>query len=138
MHRRRFIGIAAGGLVATLFPAVAQPAANVRRIGLLTAGNVSSQLPPAFFDELRKRGWFEGETLLIEGRGGDGHSSRVPGLAAELVKLGVDIVTFGAVAGVAAKNATTTIPIVATTGDPVRLGLVSNLSHPGGNITGRR
>lgn len=137
MDRRRFITIGGGALLATSVPATAQPAGNVRRIGLLTAGDITRQLPPDFFDELRERGWVEGQNLVIERRGGDGHSSRVPGLAADLVKLKVDvIVTFGAVAGVAAKNATATIPIVATTGDPVRLGLVSNLSHPGGNITG--
>jgi putative ABC transport system substrate-binding protein len=89
------------------------------------------------FDELRERGWVEGQNLVIERRGGDGYSERVPALAAELVQLKLDvIVSFGAVAGVAIRNATTTIPIVATTGDPVRLGLVSNLSRPDGNITG--
>ena len=94
-------------------------------------------MPAAFSDELRERGWSEGRNLNIERRSGDGHSDRVAVLAAELVQMNLDvIVSFGAVAGVAIRNATTTIPIVATTGDPVRLGLVSNLSHPEANITG--
>ena len=75
--------------------------------------------------------------MVIERRSGDGYADRVPGLASELVQMNLDvIVSFGAVASLAIKNATTTIPIVATTGDPVRLGLVSNLSYPEGNITG--
>jgi len=137
MDRRKFIGVAAGGLVVTSAPAIAQQAGSVRRIGLLTGGVVSSTVPPALFDELRERGWIEGQNLIIERRGGDGNSERVPALAAELVQLKVDVIaTIGAVAGVAARNATTTIPIVAVNGDPIRLGLVSSLSHPGGNITG--
>ena len=135
--RRKFIGTVAGFLLAAPLAAIAQQAGGVRRIGILTAGVVSRVTPPAFFDELRERGWVEGQNLVIERRGGDGNSERVPALAAELVQMKLDvIVSFGAVAGVAIRNATTTIPIVATTGDPVRLGLVSNLSHPGGNITG--
>ena len=137
MNRRQFIGVAAGGLLAASVPATAQQTANVRRIGILTAGVVSKAIPTTFFDELRERGWVEGQNLVIERRGGDGNSERVPELAAELVQLKLDvIVTGGAVAGIAMKNATTTVPIVATTGDPVRLGLVTSLSHPGGNITG--
>ncbi len=137
MHRRQFIGVAAGGLLAASVPATAQQTANVRRIGILTAGVVSKAIPTTFFDELRERGWVEGQNLVIERRGGDGNSERVPALAAELVQLKLDvIVTGGAVAGIAMKNATTSVPIVATTGDPVRLGLVTSLSHPGGNITG--
>jgi putative tryptophan/tyrosine transport system substrate-binding protein len=137
INRRQFIGVAAGGLLITSDPTTAQQIANVRRIGVLTAGVVSRAIPVTFFDELRERGWIEGQNLVIERRGGDGNSERVPALAAELVRLKLDvIVTGGAVAGMAMKSATTTIPIVATTGDPVRLGLVTSLSHPGGNITG--
>jgi putative ABC transport system substrate-binding protein len=138
MDRRTFIGALAAGTFASLPRAArAQQAGSARRIGILTAGVVSRTTPAAFLDELRERGWVEGQNLVIERRGGDGHSERVPVLAAELVQMKLDvIVSFGAVAGVAIRNATTTIPIVATTGDPVRLGLVSNLSHPGGNITG--
>jgi putative ABC transport system substrate-binding protein len=137
MDRRTFIVVAAGGLLAKSIGAAAQQAGSVRHVGILTAGVVSRQVPTAFFDELRERGWVEGQNLVIERRGADGNSERVPALAAELAQLKLDvIVTTGAVAGVAMKNATTTVPIVATSGDPVRLGLVSSLSHPGGNITG--
>ena len=138
MDRRTFIGALAAGTFATV-PRVAraQQTGSTRRIGILTAGVVSITAPPAFVDELRERGWVEGQNLAIERRGADGNSERVLALAAELVRMKPDVVvSFGAVAGVAIRNATTTIPIVATTGDPVRLGLVSNLSHPGGNITG--
>src|SRR4029434_2119673 len=94
---------------------LAQQPTKVGRIGLLTAGVVSRTVPTPFFDELRERGWVEGQNLIIERRGGDGNSERVPALAAELVHLKLDVVlTFGAVAGVAMKNATTTVPIVAT------------------------
>jgi len=128
--------LAAGAFASVRGVAKAQHTA-ARRIGILTAGVVPRTPPAAFRDELRERGWVEGQNLVIERRGGDGHSDRVPALAAELVQMNLDvIVSFGAVAGVAIKNATKTIPIVATTGDPVRLGLVSNLSRPEGNITG--
>ena len=137
IDRRRFIGTLAGCLLTPPFATFAQQPTKVWRIGILTAGVVSRTVPTPFFDELRERGWVEGQNLIIERRGADGNSERVPALAAELVHLKLDVVlTFGAVAGVAMKNATTTVPIVATSGDPVRLGLVSNLSHPGGNITG--
>ena len=138
MDRRAFIGaLAAGACVTAMRAAKAQQAGSVRRIGILTVGVVSRSTPPTLFDELRERGWVEGQNLVVERRGGDGYSERVPALAAELVQLKLDVIaSFGAVASVAIRNATTTIPIVATTGDPVRLGLVSNLSRPGGKITG--
>ena len=117
-------------------PAAAQQAARVRRIGILTAGSLAA-LPASLFEALRELGWIEGQNLMIDRRTGNGHAERVPALAAGLVRAPVEvIVTFGAVAGVAAKNATNSIPIVATTGDPVAFGLVPNMSHPGGNITG--
>ena len=138
MDRRAFIGALTAGAFATASrAATAQQAGGVRHVGILTAGVLPRPVPPALVDELRERGWVEGQNLVFDRRGGDGHSERVPALAAELVQMKVDvIVSGGAVAAVALRNATTTIPIVAVTGDPVRLGLVSNLSHPGGNITG--
>lgn len=138
MDRRTFIGaLASGPFAAVPRIARAQRTGGTRLIGILTAGVVPRTAPPAFVGELRERGWVEGQNLVIERRGGDGNSERVPALASELVRMTPDvIVSYGAVAGVAIRNATTTIPIVATTGDPVSLGLVSNLSHPGGNITG--
>ncbi len=137
MERRTFIGLLAAGAFASEPRVARAQQTNPRRIGILTAGVVPIPAPAAFRDELRDRGWVEGQNLVIERRGGDGNSDRVPALAADLAKMNLDvIVSFGAVAGVAIKNATKTIPIVAQTGDPVRLGLVSNLSRPEGNITG--
>ena len=129
--------LTAGAFATASRAATAQQPGSIRHVGILTAGVLPRITPPAFVDELRERGWVEGQNLVFDRRGGDGNSERVPALAAELVQMKVDvIVSFGAVAAVALRDATTTIPIVATTGDPVRLGLVSNLSHPGGNITG--
>ena len=137
MERRTFIGALAAGTFANAARVVRAQQASARRVGILTAGTLPRTMPAAFRDELRERGWVEGQNLVIERRGADGHSDRVPVLAAELVQMNLDVIaSFGAVAGAAMKKATTTIPIVATTGDPVRLGLVSNLSHPEGNITG--
>jgi putative tryptophan/tyrosine transport system substrate-binding protein len=135
MDRRKFIGTIAGGLLAAPLAAIAHQAAT-RRIGVLTGGTASDPVA-ALSARLRDYGWVEGQNLIIEGRGADGKVELAPALAAELVQLKVDlIVTFGAVAALAAKNATTTVPIVTTTGDPLRLGLVSSMSRPGGNITG--
>jgi ABC-type uncharacterized transport system substrate-binding protein len=137
VERRTFIGVLAVGTFATAARIAGAQQASARRVGILTAGTLPKTTPAGFRNELRARGWVDGENLIIERRGADGHADRVPLLAAELVQMKFDvIVSFGAVAGVAIRNATTTIPIVATTGDPVLLGLVSNLSHPEGNITG--
>lgn len=135
MDRRTFIDIVAGSLLVAPLPAWAQQTGKIRRIGILTAGTISSDW--AFFFALRELGWIEGQNLLIERRAAGGKSELVPGLAAELVHLKLDVIlTTGAVASVAAKNATTTIPLVTFTGDPVRIGLVANMARPGGNITG--
>jgi putative ABC transport system substrate-binding protein len=137
MDRRTFFGAATLGCLGASFAVRAQKPKGVRRIGMLSGGTLSTSEPAPFYAAMRELGWIEGENLIIERRGAGGKSEMVPALAAELVRLQPDVIlTDGAVAGVAAKNATTTIPIVATSGDPVRLGLVSNMSHPGGNITG--
>ena len=134
MDRRRFVR-AVGGLLAMPLAAMAQETGKVRRIGLLTAGTLPARLPLS--DRLRELGWVEGRNIIIERRGAEGNAQRVPALATELVRLDAEvIVSFGAVASLAARDATTTIPIVTITGDPVVLGLVPNLSHPGGNIPG--
>ena len=135
MDRRTFISAAAGSLIAPPFAAMAQQAAKIRRIGVLLSGTITS--PGSLTDALRTYGWMEGQNLTVERRAAANKVELVPVLAAELVNTNVDvIVTYGAVASLAAKNATTTIPIVSATGDPVRLGLVPSLSRPGGNITG--
>jgi putative tryptophan/tyrosine transport system substrate-binding protein len=136
MNRRTFVEKVSGALLGAASLARAQQTAKVRLLGILTAGTVSSDWVP-FFEALRKLGWIEGQNLLIERLGAGGKAELVPGLAEELVQLRPDvIVTTGAVASLAAKKATTTIPIVSLTGDPVLIGLVTSMSRPGGNITG--
>ncbi len=135
MHRRTFLCGLTLGAVAAPLATEAQQAERVRRIGFLSA-------PPANVEEfrqgLRENGYVEGRNLLIEWRSADGQDERLPGLAAELVRLKVEvIVTQGTSAPLAAKNATTQIPIVFTyVSDPVALGLVGSLARPGGNMTG--
>ncbi len=92
----------------------------------------------AFLQGLRDLGWVEGKTIVIEYRWAEGRPDRLPDLAAELVRLKVDVILAGSHAvAVAAKNATATSPIVMATGaDPVRFGLVASLARPGGNVTG--
>ncbi len=118
MDRRAFIGALTAGAFATASrAATAQLAGSVRHVGILTAGVLPTITPPALVDALRERGWVEGQNLVFDRRGGDGNSERVPALAAELVQMKVDvIVSFGAVAAIALRNATTTIPIVAGVG----------------------
>src|SRR6266567_8054622 len=138
MDRRTFIGAVAAAIVAAPLAASAQTATPVHRIGVLSAG----ARPQADIDAenvaLRAFGWVEGQNLLFERRYANGRAELVRPFADELVRLKVEIiVTVGTSATMAAKNATTTIPIVInTSGDPVRAGLVANLSRPGGNITG--
>jgi putative ABC transport system substrate-binding protein len=137
MDRRTFIAALAGSLSIAPLLARAQQSSKVRRIGILTAGTISIDGWAAFFATLRELGWDEGQNLIVERHAAGGKAELVPGLAAELVQLGPDvIVTSGAVASLAAKNATATIPIVSLTGDPVLIGLVASMSRPGGNITG--
>ena len=116
-----------------------QPA-NIPRIGYLTGARLSTipNRTDAFRQGLRELGYIEGKNLIIEWRGSDGNFDRLPALAAELVRLKVDvIVTGGEAATRPAKNATTTVPIVMTQDDdPVGTGFVASLSRPGGNITG--
>jgi putative tryptophan/tyrosine transport system substrate-binding protein len=124
-----------------LSPSVgAQPTGKVPRIGFLDSSTASSStlLVDAFRQELSKLGWIEGKNITIEFRFAEQKAERLPELGTELVRLKVDlIVVAGIGAALAAKKATTTIPIVMTrAGDPVALGLVASLAQPGGNITG--
>jgi putative ABC transport system substrate-binding protein len=120
--------------------AEAQQPTKVPRIGYLTAGSLSaiSSRIEAFRQGLRELGHVEGKKIVIEWRSGEGKADRLPGLAAELVRLKVDvIVTAGPQATRAAKEATVTIPIVMTfDSDPVGSRFVASLARPGGNITG--
>ena len=117
-----------------------QSAAKVYRIGVLETVGISSNAANfgALRDGLRELGYVEGQNLVFEYRSTDGRAERFPDLAAELVRLNVDlIVTRGEPAALSAKHATRTIPIVmASSGDPTASGIVRNLSRPGGNVTG--
>jgi putative ABC transport system substrate-binding protein len=123
-------------------PTDAQLPTRVYRIGTLSSG--SHPAAPgwkqrwAFVERLRELGWVEGRNIIIEDRWAEGKADRLPALAIELVRLKVDVIsTTSWPAAVAAKQATTTIPIVIiSAGDPVGTGLVTSLAHPGGNITG--
>jgi putative ABC transport system substrate-binding protein len=118
----------------------AQQTGKIFRIGFLDTSTASGSavLVDAFRQELRNLGWNEGKTLIIESRFAEQNNERLPELAADLVRLKVDlIVTSGTPSSLAAKSATTTIPIVmAQAGDPVGSGLVASLARPGGNVTG--
>ena len=138
---KKVIGLALGALIFALsVSAHAQQAGKVLRIGFLDGGIASSRagLLDAFRQEMNKLGWIEGKSIIIEYRFADQKSERLPELAAELVRLRVDVIVVGGLPGAsAAKGATTTIPIVMTTvGDPVATGLVASLARPGGNVTG--
>jgi len=120
--------------------AEAQPTTKIPRIARLSPLSASADAPifAAFRQGLRDHGWVEGQNIAIVHRFAEGKFDKLPELAAELVRLKVDIIISGSTPGaVAAKNATSTIPIVmVTTGDPVGTGLVSSLARPGGNLTG--
>ncbi len=125
------------GLLAGPLAADAQQAGKVYRIGYLFTGSTASEksLLAAFQQGLRELGYVEGKNIVIEQRYGKRHQR--PALAAELVRLKVDIIVTGGGGTRAAKKATSTIPIVMTYyADPVRAGLVASLAHPGGNVTG--
>jgi putative tryptophan/tyrosine transport system substrate-binding protein len=139
MDRRGFIlGFAAGLFVAPLVTR-AQTPKTVRRIGVLSYATLPT---PAELQEanapLRELGWVEGRNLIVERRNANGRVELMQPFAEELVRLKVEIiVTNGTIATLAAKNATTSIPIVmSSSGDPVRAGLVASLARPGGNVTG--
>jgi putative ABC transport system substrate-binding protein len=133
--------VAVGALLLALnFPAEAQQAKKMPRIGVLAGGSPSSTSPlrEAFREGLREFGYVEGENIILEFRYGEAKGERLPDLAAELVRLKVDVIVTSSTPAIqAVKEATRTIPVVmAFSGDPVGTGLVASLSKPGGNITG--
>src|SRR5215475_12999975 len=140
MTRKTLIWLLATFLLTTATAADAQPTGKVLRIGYLdpSTDSGSAALLETFRQELSKLGWIEGKNITFEYRFAEGKFDRLPGLAADLVRLKGDlIVVSGGPAALAAKSATTTIPIVITTsGDPVAQGLVASLARPGGNVTG--
>jgi putative ABC transport system substrate-binding protein len=120
--------------------AEAQQSGKIFRIGFLDPSTASGSavLVDAFRQELSKLGWIEGKNITIEYRFAEGKADRRPELAAELVRLKVDLIVVTSTgSALAAKRATTTIPIVMTSsGDPVGAGLIASLARPGGNVTG--
>ena len=133
--RRRQVLVAAIAVMSSVVAAQAQTPAPVPRIGFLSLNN---DLFDAFQQGMRELGYIEGKNVAFEARTADGRRERLPGLAAELVKMKVNIIVAGSPLGAStAKKATTTIPIVfAGVGDPVTTGIVTSLARPGGNITG--
>src|SRR5207249_7372513 len=143
LERRTFMAIISGGLLASpLAVAAAQAEAKVPRVGYLTPGSVSDagrqRRLEALRQGLRELGYVEGRNITIESRWAEGKYDRYPALAADLVRLKVDvIVTVGGVATLAVQQATRTIPIVMSVViDPLGSGLVASLARPGGNVTG--
>jgi putative ABC transport system substrate-binding protein len=136
VDRQAFIAGTLGLLAVPLF-AWAQPV-KVPRIGVLRAGAPPDPLLEAFRQGLRDLGYAEERNISIEYRWAEGRSERLPALAADLVRLKVDvIVASGDTAALAARRATTAIPIVMpVSNDPVTVGLVASLARPGGNVTG--
>ena len=141
MKRHEFIALF-GGTAATwpLAARAQQPAGRVYRVGYLTVASRQQQLHliKAFEGGLRSLGYRVGENVVIEYRFADGEMERLPALAADLIRLGVDVIVTGANPNtVAAMKATKTIPIVMTNSiDPVGAGLVASLARPNGNVTG--
>jgi len=143
MAKRIRLGMVAAlalGMLAAPLAVGAQQARQVARVGYLgaTAAGASPHVVEAFRQSLREQGYVEGQNLAIEFRWAEGRADRFPALAAELVSLAVDVIFAPTTpAALAAKDATTTIPIVfVLVGDPVGTGLVQSLARPGGTITG--
>ena len=139
-NRREFVAALVGAALARPIVARAQPTEQLARIGFLgaVAAGEYGNLLDALRQGLRDLGYAEGKNIVIEYRWADGKYERLPELAAELVRLDVSvIVTHGTPGSLAAKQATTTVPIVmAISGDAVATGLVKSIQRPGGNITG--
>ena len=139
MDRRRAI-VALAAFAGPIAIARAQESAKLRTIGFLspTTPSAENQRLAAFTQRLRELGWIEGRTIALNVRWGEGRNARFADIASEFVQLKVDVIaTQGTAATIAAKRATSVIPIVsAVIGDPVGTGLVTNLARPGGNLTG--
>ena len=138
--RRELIAALSGAAAAWPLAARAQQMAKIYRIGMLETTSAAQNAAnlAAFRQGLQQLGYVEGHNLTIEYRSADGRAERFPELARELVALKIEvIVTRGTPAAQAAKNVTSTVPVVmAAIGSPVQTGVVAGLAHPGGNITG--
>jgi putative ABC transport system substrate-binding protein len=140
VRRREFITLLGGAAAAWPLAARAQPTGKLPTIGYLGGGTQTGQRAwlAAFVQRLRELGWIEGRTVAIEHRWGEGRAERYAEIAAEFVRLKVDVILAGGTeAAIAARQATSIIPIVfPTAGDPVASHLVASLARPGGNVTG--
>ena len=139
MRRREFIALLSGAAVGWARAGRTQQAGNLPLIGFLGAGSLASwhRDVDAFDHRLRELGWIDGRTVTVEYRWAEGHSERYAAIAAEFVRQKVDVIVTSGSAVPAAKQQTTTIPIVfAVAADPIRTGMVASLAHPGGNVTG--
>jgi ABC-type uncharacterized transport system substrate-binding protein len=140
MRRRDFITLLGGAAAAWPLAAHTQQSPKLPTIGFLGANNATFERASvdAFVQRLREVGWTENRTVAIEYRWAEGRDERFAEIAAEFIRLKVDVIlTYATPSSIAAKKATAAIPIVfAAAGDPVGTGLVSSLARPGGNITG--
>jgi len=139
MRRREFVTLIGGAAVVWPLAARAQqPIRKIRRLGLLQPGLPESSFGKAMRDRLRALGYLEGRDIILETRWAEGKAERLTELAVELASLKLDaIIAFTTPAAIAAREATTTIPVVFLyVGDPVGTGVVPSLARPGGNVTG--
>src|SRR5262249_27139903 len=139
LKRRAFITLLGGAAAAWPLAAHAQQAANVPTIGFLGAATPSAwrEWVGAFVQRLRELGWIEGRNIAIAYRWAEGREERYTAIADEFVRLKVNVIVTSGAAVVAAKQATSAIPIVfGVANDPLNTGLVASLAHPGGNVTG--
>jgi putative ABC transport system substrate-binding protein len=139
MRRREFITLLGGAATAWPLAARAQQPAKLPTIGFLGTAAPSAWAPwtAAFVQRLHELGWIEGRTVAIQYRWAEGRTERLAEIAAEFVRLKVDVIVTGGNAAVAARQASSVVPIVfALVDDPVGSGLVTSLARPGGNVTG--
>jgi putative tryptophan/tyrosine transport system substrate-binding protein len=137
MNKRTIVALLISLALASVHPTEAQQAGKIYRIGVLFFGSRNQPHLESFLRGLRELGYVEGKNIVFEYRYAEGKSDRLHELAAELVRLKVDvIVTTTSGSANAAQQVTETIPIILTTGDPVGTGLAASLARPGGNVTG--
>ena len=137
VRRRELIALLGGAAAAWPVAARAQQTAKIPTIGYLGTAAAWAPWTTAFVQRLRELGWIEGRTVAIQYRWADGRAERLAEFAAEFIRLNVDVIVSGGNAAVAAKQASTVVPIIFTmVDDPVGMGLVASLARPGGNITG--
>ena len=144
MRRRDFISLLGGAAVAWPLAAAAQQSTNSKRLAIFSPAEPSADLHEhseskksrAFFAELRRLGWIEGQNLKVESYGREQNTSGPEALATEIVRSNPDVIHVVGPGAVIFKKLTSRIPIVVITTDPVKQGLAESLAHPGGNFTG--